>query len=94
MGYIYVRISFILLIFRGNQSALTINVNSGEILSLDSSKYDQSLFITSGASDDPSIKLWDLRRTNQPVQNFTGHQFGIRKVVFSPHNGNNFISTG
>lgn len=81
-------------ISKGPISALTIRASHGEVLSCDWNKYNNFQFATSGATSDPVIKIWDLRNTSKPVMNFNGHRFGIRKVIFSPHDQNLLVSTG
>lgn len=81
-------------LFRGPVSALTINTSSTEVLSCEWNKYNEFLFYSAGASADPTIKVWDLRNSSVPVKVLSGHQFGIRRVCSSPHNGDLLLSTG
>lgn len=74
------------------RSVLTINASPGEVLSCDWNKYDSNIIATCGATADPFIKLWDLRKTAFPMKAMPGHRFGIRKVKFSPHDASTLAS--
>ena len=63
-----------------------------EILSVDWSKYDDSLLVT-GACDN-TLRLWDIRMLNQSIASLQGHQAAVRRVKFDPHRRDRLASTG
>lgn len=63
-----------------------------EILSVDWSKYDDSLLAT-GACDN-TVRLWDIRMFNEPVGILRGHEAAVRRVKFDPHRRDRLASTG
>lgn len=74
---------------RGGDAPVRLQAHSGEILSIDFNKYDEKI---ATASIDKSIKLWDLRMLKQPTNVLLGHRYAVRKVRFSPHEGNILLS--
>lgn len=74
-----------------------------ETLTCDWNKYRPTVIASAGV--DKSIKIWDLRMiTNiddspnalksapNPLNQMLGHEFAIRKIIWSPHNGKNILS--
>ncbi|ODV64233.1 Pex7p [Ascoidea rubescens DSM 1968] len=73
-----------------------------EALTCDWNKYRPTVIASAGV--DKSIKIWDLRMiTNidgssannsipNPTNQMLGHEFAIRKIIWSPHNGKNILS--
>lgn len=55
--------------------------HAGEVLSCDWDKYSDR-FVT--ASVDQSIRIWDCRNLENPLQVLTGHTLAIRRVKYSP----------
>lgn len=75
--------------------------NGLEALGLDFNKYRSSVLATSGV--DKSVRIWDLRMISNPFPGVSdggatpqnelmGHQFAVRNVVWSPHNGSELLS--
>lgn len=78
-----------------------------EALSCDWNKYKPTIVASAGT--DKSIRVWDLRMINgvdqssnmpsystrgpTPMNELLGHEFAVRKVQWSPHNGQELIST-
>lgn len=71
---------------------MSIKVSDGEVLGCDWNKYSPHLIASCGATTDPRIKLWDLRNTSTPVSVMGGHKFGVRRILWSPHDGNSLVS--
>ncbi|KAJ3227412.1 peroxisomal targeting signal 2 receptor [Clydaea vesicula] len=65
------------------RSSLTIYAHNNEVLACDWNKYRENVIAT--GSVDRSIKVWDLRRPDKAVLEFSGHQYAVRRVKFSPH---------
>jgi peroxin-7 len=75
-----------------------------ETLTCDWNKYRPTVIATGGV--DKQIKVWDLRMvpTNDkshavtpmagpaPLNHFIGHDFAVRKVIWSPHDGSELLS--
>jgi len=57
-----------------------------EILTLDWNKYQDNILFS--GSVDKSIKMWDLRRPDQPITELHGHRYAVRRIRCSPHFGN------
>ena len=66
-----------------------LKAHDSEVLCCDFNKYIDQI-VTCGS--DNSIKLWDLRKLQSPVQVFNGHRYAVKKVKCSPHEGNIIIS--
>jgi histone-binding protein RBBP4 len=49
--------------------------SSPELMSVDSSAFDQNLIVT--GSMDSIVTLWDLRNLSQPLHQFIGHKGDI-----------------
>ncbi|KAJ3130178.1 peroxisomal targeting signal 2 receptor [Nowakowskiella sp. JEL0407] len=71
---------------RSPKSSLSVHAHTNEILSLDWNKYLEHTVCT--GSVDNSVKMFDLRNSSQPVRTFVGHEFAVRRVKCSPHDGN------
>lgn len=67
------------------------NVHFGDILGMDWNKYRSTVFATCGV--DKAIKIWDSRQLTSPVNDLRGHEFAVRSVKWSPHNGHTLLST-
>lgn len=67
------------------------NAHFGDILSMDWNKYRSTVFATCGV--DKAIKIWDSRQLTSPVNDLRGHEFAVRSVKWSPHDGNTLLST-
>lgn len=81
-------------LFDIKQSSNIMNpcAHPAEILSLDWSKYDDHLLVTSAC--DNRLRLWDIRMITNPIIVFDGHQAAIRRVKFDPHRRDRLASTG
>ncbi|KAH3679723.1 hypothetical protein WICMUC_000754 [Wickerhamomyces mucosus] len=73
--------------------------NGAEILTCDWNKYKPTIIAT--GSVDKSIKIWDLRMVSTisdqnsstiPINQLIGHEFAVKKVIWSPHDGNELMS--
>ncbi|CAG8565841.1 15462_t:CDS:2 [Funneliformis caledonium] len=53
---------------------------------MDWNKYQENIIVT--ASSDKSVKVWDLRRPDRELLCLRGHEYAVRRVKCSPHNGN------
>ena len=53
---------------------------------MDWNKYQENMIIT--GSTDKSIKVWDLRRSDHELLCLRGHEYAVRRVKCSPHDGN------
>ncbi len=73
-------------------SSQTINAHSNEVLTVDWSKYCDSVVFS--GSTDGSVKMWDLRYPNDPVSILLGHQLAVRRIKCSPFNPNIIVSVG
>lgn len=60
-----------------------------EISTLDFNQYDDFLFLTGGA--DGIIKLWDMRKLNKSLFDFTHNNDEILKLEWSPFSDTNYI---
>ncbi len=82
-----------------------ISHNGLETLACDFNKYRQSVIAT--ASVDKSVKIWDLRMIPNikhqflplgnkigpsPLNKLVGHDFAVRKVIWSPHSSDTLLS--
>lgn len=72
-------------------SVQTIHAHGNEVLALDWNKYNRDQIVT--GSVDCSIKTWDIRNQSRPLVELRGHQYAVRNVKCSPHNGNIVAST-
>ena len=63
----------------------TLHCHQAEILTFDWNKYRRDEFVT--GSVDQSIRVWDQRMPGKPVMQLNGHQFAVRRLKCSPHNG-------
>ena len=64
----------------------------GEVLSLDWNKYAENIICTGGS--DQLVKVWDIRAPSRELSVLQGHEFGVRRVKFSPHEENIIASVG
>lgn len=62
------------------------------ILSIDFNKHDPNVFATGGV--DRNVRIWDARRTQQPLVSFAGHDQACRRVRWSPHSRTMLASAG
>jgi peroxin-7 len=53
---------------------------------MDWNKYVPHQIVT--GSVDTSIRIFDLRMSQAPLEQLNGHQFAVRRLKCSPHNGN------
>ncbi|CDR38366.1 CYFA0S02e00804g1_1 [Cyberlindnera fabianii] len=81
-----------------------IGHNGAETLSCDWNKYRSTVIATGGV--DKLIKIWDLRMVPTsdnkqlvtpkagpaPLNQLIGHEFAVRKLVWSPHDGGELLS--
>mmetsp|Transcript_23520 Transcript_23520/g.27250 ORF Transcript_23520/g.27250 Transcript_23520/m.27250 type:complete len:326 (+) Transcript_23520:39-1016(+) len=74
---------------RTNGPPVKHQAHMAEILSIDFNKYEEQI---ATASIDNSIKIWDLRNMKKPLNVLLGHRYAVRKVKFSPHEGNIVMS--
>lgn len=72
-----------------------------EILTCDWNKYRPTVIATGGV--DKTVKVWDLRMVDNgmvssptaspvPLNQFLGHEFAVKKIVWSPHDGSELLS--
>jgi peroxin-7 len=76
---------------RQPHSVNTFRAHNNEVLALDWNKYYPDQIVTGSA--DSLIKVWDLRMTQAPIDELVGHQYAVRRIKCSPHNGNIIGST-
>ena len=69
---------------------LTCVAGEQEVLSVDWNKYDEHCFATGAV--DKTVRLWDLRAPQQPVQVLAAHTFAVRRVRFCPHSAAQLLS--
>lgn len=62
------------------------------ILSIDFNKQEPNLFATGGV--DRTVRIWDARRSQQPLVSFPGHEQACRRVRWSPHSRTMLCSGG
>ncbi|EPZ35110.1 hypothetical protein O9G_005637, partial [Rozella allomycis CSF55] len=67
-----------------------IRSHEQEVLSVDWNKYNSNLILT--ASADTSIKLWDMRKLDGPLNVFRFHRYAVNSIQFSPFKENIFAS--
>lgn len=68
---------------RQPHSTLTIAAHGHEVLAADWCKYNDCMIAT--GSVDKLIKTWDVRMPQREVAVLQGHNYAVRRVVFSPH---------
>lgn len=59
---------------------------------MDWNKYSDSVICTGGS--DQLVKLWDIRFPQCELAILQGHEYGVRRVQFSPHHENTVASVG
>ncbi|RUS22255.1 WD40-repeat-containing domain protein [Endogone sp. FLAS-F59071] len=74
------------------RSVQTVRAHNNEILSLDWNKYTEHTIVT--GSVDHTVKVWDLRHLDRELVCLRGHEYAVRKVKCSPHQGNIVASAG
>ncbi|KIY95151.1 peroxin-7 [Monoraphidium neglectum] len=62
---------------------LLLPAHAFEVLSADWCKYNDCIIAT--GSIDKSIKIWDVRQPQRELATLLGHNYAVRRVVFSPH---------
>jgi peroxin-7 len=67
-------------------SIQTVHAHGNEVLTLDWNKYRQHHIVT--GSVDTTVRLFDLRMSQAPIEELRGHEFAVRRVKCSPHDGN------
>lgn len=67
-------------------ASISVQNNSIEMLSCDWSETNQN--IVAVGSSDGQIRIWDLRRTINPLFELSGCECAVRKVNFSPFDSN------
>jgi len=67
-----------------NSRIMTVSAHAAEIFSCDFHKYNEQIIT---ASQDNSVKVWDLRNTKEPMRVLVGHRHSVRQVKCSPHEG-------
>ena len=72
-------------------STHTIKAHDYEILTCDWNKYDPNQIVT--GSVDKTIRAFDIRNTSEPVFTLSGHEFAVRRIKCSPHNGRTIASS-
>ncbi|KAJ3190116.1 peroxisomal targeting signal 2 receptor [Gaertneriomyces sp. JEL0708] len=70
---------------RNPRAMQTIRAHNAEILALDWNKYDPNKIVT--GSVDHTLKVFDLRFSTREVNVLRGHEYAVRRVKCSPHNG-------
>lgn len=63
------------------KNVLAIPAHTNEVLGCDFNKYDE---IIATCSTDNTSKIWDLRKTSQPLMVLFGHRYPVKKIKFSP----------
>lgn len=63
----------------------------GECLSLDWNKYRHTTLASGGV--DRVVKVWDIRNLRSSMNDLTGHDYAVRSVSWSPHTGEELLST-
>ncbi|KAK6092808.1 peroxisomal targeting signal 2 receptor [Batrachochytrium dendrobatidis] len=71
---------------RQPQSVQTIHAHNAEVLALDWGKYQKDMIVS--GSVDTTLRVWDLRFPQNPGTVLVGHEYAVRKVKCSPHQGN------
>lgn len=56
------------------------------MLTADWNKYNENVLYT--GSVDKTIRGWDIRNSKVPLNQLEGHEFAVRRIKCSPHNGN------
>ncbi len=74
---------------KSQKNVLAIPAHSNETLCCDFNKYDD--VIVTGSTDN-TIKVWDLRRANQPVTVLYGHRYPVKRVKWSPFDRDMLLS--
>ncbi len=64
--------------------------HGSDVLCLDWMPGDSCQFL-SGAADGV-LRLWDVRQCSLPIRRFLGHDFAVRKVIWSHFNKDTFLS--
>jgi peroxin-7 len=62
------------------------------VLSLDWNRYETNMLAT--GSVDRTVKLWDIRKPQQPLLVLRGHEHAVRRVRFSPHARTHIATAG
>jgi len=68
-----------------DKSLVMLRAHEAEVLCCDFNKYAEQI-VTAGS--DNSLRVWDLRKMQTPLQVLNGHRYAVRKVKCSPHEGN------
>ncbi|KAJ1334423.1 hypothetical protein BSLG_007578 [Batrachochytrium salamandrivorans] len=68
------------------RSVQSIHAHNAEVLALDWGKYQKDTIVT--GSVDSTVRVWDLRYPQKAIAVLAGHEYAVRRVKCSPHQGN------
>lgn len=75
----------------GGQRVLDFVGHQGaEALCVDWNKYSSTVIATGGV--DKLINMWDLRVQGKNINTLVGHDFAVKNLCWSPHDGNELLS--